>query len=187
MNRSELILKAAESCMREKGFRQTSVQNIAREAGVSVGLIYKYYENKEAIIEALVTRVVKNMIDLLNADFEKIAHAGSISNSMQDIVPPALEHNIVLLMEVSAEATRNTRIHQIMRDAWQELKNNFIHQEQLRNSKIETSTIYSRLYIMSLIIDGMIIRRSMKQRDLSTSFMSLFNTITQHINRHDAG
>lgn len=185
MSRSDLILKAAESCMREKGFRQTSVQNIAKEAGVSVGLIYKYYENKEAIIEALVTSVVQKMIDLLNSDFDKIAHAEKITNSMQDILPPALEHSIVLLMEVSAEATRNARIHQIMDDAWQELKNNFIRQEQSHKPEVEASNIYARLYVMSLIIDGMIIRRSLKQRDVPDSFMLLFNNIIQDINRHE--
>ena len=42
MNRSEQILDAAEQCMRLKGFHQTSIQNIASQADVSIGLIYKY-------------------------------------------------------------------------------------------------------------------------------------------------
>lgn len=186
MNRSELILKAAEICMREKGFHQTSVQSIASQAGISVGLIYKYYESKEAIVKALVTSVVQHMVDLLNAEFEKVAHAENIPHLMQDIVPPALEHSIVLLMEVSSEATRNGSIQQIMDDAWHVLKNNFIRQEQTLNSRLDANTIHARLYIMSLVIDGMIIQRSLKQRDFPASFMPFFNAITQDINHYDA-
>lgn len=75
MNSEQKILQAAERCMREKGFHQTSIQNVAASANVSVGLIYKYFTNKDAIIEALVLDVVRRMKQLLNADFEKISHS----------------------------------------------------------------------------------------------------------------
>ncbi|MGK3115465.1 TetR/AcrR family transcriptional regulator [Candidatus Pantoea formicae] len=185
MNRSEQILDAAEQCMRLKGFHQTSIQNIASQADVSIGLIYKYYKNKEAIIEALVTRVVQRMIALLNADFEQIAHAGGITHSAQDIVPPKVENSIVLLMEISSEATRNERIRHIMHDAWQVLKNNFIQQEQTLNPALDANMIHTRLYVMSLVIDGMIIRRCMKQRDVPASFMPFFDAITHDVNQHN--
>ncbi|MDI9222414.1 TetR/AcrR family transcriptional regulator [Pantoea sp. EA-12] len=184
MNRSEQILDAAEQCMRQKGFHQTSIQNIASQADVSIGLIYKYYTNKEAIIEALVTHVVQRMITMLNADFEQIAHAGGMTHSANDIIPAEVENSIVLLMEVSSEATRNTRIRQIMNDAWQILKNNFITQEQALNPGLDANKIHTRLYIMSLVIDGIIIRRCMKQRAVPASFMSFFDTIANDVNQH---
>lgn len=184
MNRSDQILDAAEQCMRQKGFHQTTIQNIASQADVSIGLIYKYYKNKEAIIEALIKNVVQRMIALLNADFAKIAHAGGIIHSAQDIVPPDVEKSIVLLIEISSEATRNERIQQIMHDAWQTLKNNFILQQQGFNPALEANVIQTRLYVMSLVIDGMIIRRCMKQRDVPISFMSFFDTVTHDVNLH---
>lgn len=184
MNRSEQILDAAEYCMRHKGFHQTSIQNVASQANVSIGLIYKYYKNKEALIEALVINIVQRMIVLLNADFEKIAHAGGITHSAQDIVPSKVEKSIVLLMEISSEATRNERIRQIMHHAWQVLKKNFITQEQALNPALDATVIHTRLYVMSLVIDGMIIRRCMKQRDIPASFMSFFDAITFDVNQH---
>ena len=186
MDRSELIVKAAEICMREKGFHRTSVQSIASQAGISVGLIYKYYESKEAIIEALVTNVVQKMISFLNTDFERIAYAGANAQSVQDIVPPEIESSIVLLMEVSSEATRNIRIQQIMHDAWQVLKSNFIRQEQTLNPAQNADIIHTRLYVMSLVTDGLIIHSSMKQRDVPASFMPFLNTIINDINQDDA-
>lgn len=184
MNRSEQILAAAEQCMRLKGFHQTSVQNIAQQADVSIGLIYKYYKNKEAIIEALVTNVVQRMISLLNADFERIAHRDVHYHQAEDIVPVEVESSIILLMEVSSEATRNQRIQQIMKDAWQELKNNFITQEQQRHPEQDANAIHTRLYVMSLIIDGIIIRRCMKQADIAPDFMPFFNAVVNNVYPH---
>lgn len=184
MNRSEQILDAAEKCMRQKGFHQTSIQNIASQADVSIGLIYKYYKNKETIIEALVTNVVHRMITLLNADFEKITHARGVTHSVQDIVPPEIENSIILLMEISSEATRNERIRQIMYDAWQVLKKNFIAQDQAVNPALDANIIHTRMYVMSLVIDGMIIRRCMKQRDVPVEFMPFFDAITHDVNNH---
>lgn len=131
MNRSEQILDAAERCMRQKGFHQTSIQNIASQADISIGLIYKYYKNKETIIEALVINIVQRMMTLLNADFEKITHTRGVTHSVQDIVPPEIEKSITLLMEISSEATRNERIREIMYDAWQVLKKTLLPRNRL--------------------------------------------------------
>jgi TetR/AcrR family transcriptional regulator, repressor for uid operon len=50
--RSEII-SAAEQCFVKRGFHQTSMQNIAAASGLSMGLLYRYFANKEAIIEAV--------------------------------------------------------------------------------------------------------------------------------------
>lgn len=183
MNSEQKILQAAERCMREKGFHQTSVQNIAASANVSVGLIYKYFKNKDAIIEALVLNVVKRMKQLLNADFEKISHTFPEIYSADDLLPTEVEQSIVLLMEVSAESTRNERISHIMDEAWIDLKQNYIAQTQGRYPGVDASIINTRLYMMSLIIDGIIIHRCMKQRSVPDEFMHLFNAIAREVNQ----
>ncbi len=172
--------------MRDKGFYQTSVQNVAASANVSVGLIYKYFKNKEAIIEALVLNVVKRMKQLLNADFEKISHTFPEIYSADDLLPPEVEQSIVLLMEVSAESTRNPRINQIMHEAWDDLKQNFIIQTRDRYPGVDASVISTRLYMMSLIIDGIIIRRCMKQNSVPDGFTHLFNAIAGEVNLVDS-
>jgi len=44
------ICDAAIHVFAEKGFHNTTLENIARAAGVSVGLIYRYFENKEDLL-----------------------------------------------------------------------------------------------------------------------------------------
>ena len=40
------ILDAAIVCFAKRGFHPTSMHDISAEAGISVGLIYRYFENK---------------------------------------------------------------------------------------------------------------------------------------------
>lgn len=48
------ILQAALELFAHQGYKGTSISQIAKEAGVSKGLIYNYYPSKEALLEAIV-------------------------------------------------------------------------------------------------------------------------------------
>jgi len=58
-NRKNAILKAARKLFFEKGFRQVTVENIAREAEFSKGSIYLYFSSKEEIY----SQILLNDID----------------------------------------------------------------------------------------------------------------------------
>src|ERR1043166_4140350 len=55
-DRRSQILNAAMLCFAKRGFHQASMHDISAEAGISVGLIYRYFENKEAVISAMADR-----------------------------------------------------------------------------------------------------------------------------------
>lgn len=44
------ILQAAEQCFLDNGLHQTNMRNIAEVAQLSLGNIYRYFENKEALL-----------------------------------------------------------------------------------------------------------------------------------------
>ena len=46
-------MQAAIVCFAKHGFHQASMHDISAEAGISVGLIYRYFANKEAVISAM--------------------------------------------------------------------------------------------------------------------------------------
>ena len=52
----ERILCAAQKCFIEHGFHAASMANIAETAQMSAGLMYRYFENKNAIVLAIVQR-----------------------------------------------------------------------------------------------------------------------------------
>src|SRR3989442_9876097 len=47
------ILSAAEGRFASYGYRRTAIAEIAREAGVAPGTLYRYFENKEEIFRAV--------------------------------------------------------------------------------------------------------------------------------------
>lgn len=50
------ILDAAFSLFARKGFEGTSVRDIAEEAGISTGLLYNYFSDKESMADAILKR-----------------------------------------------------------------------------------------------------------------------------------
>jgi len=53
-DRQEQIIDAAMRVFAQKGFTRATNKDIAREAGITPGLIYHYFENKEALLKAIV-------------------------------------------------------------------------------------------------------------------------------------
>jgi AcrR family transcriptional regulator len=51
--RRRQILSAASRCFSRSGFHSTTMQEIAEEADLSAGALYRYFDGKEALIEAL--------------------------------------------------------------------------------------------------------------------------------------
>jgi len=59
----ERFLIAAMRLFARFGFEQTTVRRIAEEAGVAQGLLYHYFENKDALLRALFERSMQDVQD----------------------------------------------------------------------------------------------------------------------------
>jgi AcrR family transcriptional regulator len=57
----EKILKAAVKLFAKQGYHQTSTSDIANAAGVSKGLMYNYFESKDALLVAIMEHASKDM------------------------------------------------------------------------------------------------------------------------------
>src|SRR5215218_3449303 len=67
--RREQIVGAATRVFAEKGFRRATTREVARSAGVSEGTIYNYFEDKDALLLAILDRL--NETERRAADFEE--------------------------------------------------------------------------------------------------------------------
>lgn len=59
------LLNAATTLMVRKGSHEVSMQAIADEAGVSVGLIYRYFSNKLELVQAVIVDVLDDVASRL--------------------------------------------------------------------------------------------------------------------------
>ncbi len=66
------LLEATARVLVRDGFERASTNRIADRAGVSVGSLYQYFPNREALVAALVDRHVEKMNAIIAAAFERI-------------------------------------------------------------------------------------------------------------------
>lgn len=65
------MLEAAALVLAERGFEGTTTNHIAERAGVSVGSLYQYFPNKEAMVRALLERHVEQAMALRPAGLDQ--------------------------------------------------------------------------------------------------------------------
>ena len=53
-DRQDQILEAANQCFTQLGIHRTSVQDVARMANVSRGTVYRYFEDRNVLIDAAI-------------------------------------------------------------------------------------------------------------------------------------
>jgi AcrR family transcriptional regulator len=69
-DRPQEITQAALEAFTEKGYAATRVEEVAKRAGVSKGLLYLYFKTKEELFKAVVKSVVIRRIDQLIGNIE---------------------------------------------------------------------------------------------------------------------
>lgn len=72
-DRKAEILQAFKRLVSRFGLDKTTMQDIAKEAGVSVGVIYKDYANKEELIDAYADLVIKRFV----VEYQKLVDKSS--------------------------------------------------------------------------------------------------------------
>ena len=113
--RSEEIAAAAARCFLGRGFHQTSMQDIAAAAGVSMGLLYRYFASKDAIIEAVAAIDREQTV----ANFAAIAQAPDAPQALEALAREQIRAGgktayVALVAEIAAEACRNPAIRALV-------------------------------------------------------------------------
>jgi AcrR family transcriptional regulator len=70
-NRKAAIEEAAMELFAKNGFSGVSISTIAAKAGISKGLLYNYFANKEALVKEIILEGIRQMMQKLDFDFEK--------------------------------------------------------------------------------------------------------------------
>ena len=67
-DKETLILETTLNLIAARGFHDTPMSLIAKESGVSAGIIYHYFENKEALIRSLYWQIKRRFTAAIMAD-----------------------------------------------------------------------------------------------------------------------
>ncbi|WP_298196537.1 TetR/AcrR family transcriptional regulator [Novosphingobium sp.] len=113
--RRQQILAGARACFVQRGFHASSVSEIAAAAGVSNANIYQYFENKEALIIALIEEEVRHDLALVH----KLSGSKLQGEELRAVMSPLFltdegRDRAILRCEISSEATRNAAAGELL-------------------------------------------------------------------------
>lgn len=158
------ILCAAGQCFVESGFHAASMASIAQTAGVSTGLIYRYFKNKHAIILAIIDQhlsEVQSDISALQAEAEviidRIAARFQIWQSDQWMrLSPGL------FQEIAALATRDPQVADALRAADQAIRTEFsawlTRAWRQAGCELSEAEVTERAFLFQCCVDGLVLR-----------------------------
>ncbi|AUX21420.1 hypothetical protein SOCEGT47_019040 [Sorangium cellulosum] len=86
----ETIVEAAARVFDAHGYDGANTNQIARIAGVSVGSVYQYFPNKDALVTALHERHVRHMLELIE-QVDEATSGASLRAATERIVARSLE------------------------------------------------------------------------------------------------
>lgn len=115
------ILAAARRCFVRNGFHQTSMQDLVREAGISSGAVYRYFDSKDAMIVA----IAEENLDQVVATVRKSArHGASVGAALASALEYVGARHVdegfgAIALLVWSEALRNPMLAARLRESFE--------------------------------------------------------------------
>ena len=163
LSRRNQVLEAAAVCFARSGFHGASMSEISKQAGMSAGHIYNYFDSKDAIIMAFVdceAEHVTNLLrDLETRDDPLEAMLDEAENAMTDHLAPQPWH---VPLEMYAEASRNpvvaTKLRENSTRSREQLRRLVKRGRELRKLSVDEVLLNSRVDAMIAFFHGLPIR-----------------------------
>lgn len=109
------ILQTASEVFAEKGYRESTMDDVAKRLGVSKGAVYQYFASKDELFQVLCGAAAKKLEDLLRSSFSDSGLRESAERYMHAELD-RVEGKQTLMFEAFAEAPRNPALNKVVRD-----------------------------------------------------------------------
>jgi AcrR family transcriptional regulator len=134
------------------------VDRIASEAKVSVGLLYRFFDSKSAIIEAIILQENEVQLEQATAAIEA-ASAEVVETSLAVATRMGAEgvdrDRVALMLEIAAEVSRNPSLRSFVRAKQVHLRKTLADKLVRKGmGKKSAQQVISRLEVMSAIASG---------------------------------
>lgn len=162
--RRQQVLDAATECFRREGFHGTSIARICQMAGMSPGHIYHYFENKEAIVEAIAERERNDLAGIL-AQLSDSADGAALVGSLIGQTPQMVERAVDsaragLMLELASEAVRNPSVRDILQYSDEAIRGNFFrkYMELGPPAGMSDAELSNRMEMVAVLMMGITLR-----------------------------
>ena len=86
------IMEAALKLFATEGYGHTSISKLAAQAGISKGLMYHYFESKEALLEAIIDHGMAEYVDFFDPDHNGILESEELVDFIKKVFATMREH-----------------------------------------------------------------------------------------------
>ncbi|MFS0882376.1 TetR/AcrR family transcriptional regulator [Metabacillus niabensis] len=162
------IIKSALELFAEKGFHNTSVQEIANHANIAKGTLYAHFTSKKSILVAIyeyyldcLYNSLDHKITSFNEPFEKrLTH---LSKVLYDYLSVALDHEDFLIMQMKEQNINDQQVMNFIQEKRGKIYLKFQHLmkyvggEELNHCVLDVAIILNSLieeYSTVVILDG---------------------------------
>ncbi len=162
--RRKQVLDAAEVCFFRHGFHGASMAAISREAGMSVGHIYNYFDNKEAIIAAMSEQEMTRILVRCQAMADsRERFVGELKAMLRErIADDAADSNCsVLMRDLMAEVGRNETITRAVRDFDRRIREELRGLCRLHQPQLPEPIVNARIEALLVLLDGYGLRKTL--------------------------
>lgn len=158
------ILDAAERCFIQHGFHAASMADIAATAGMSAGLIYRYFNGKNRIVQAIIERHLETdgcpSMGKLNKREDFCAEVLEMFERWRRRDDPHM--NAALMLELTAEAGRDPEILRITRGKDQTIMQNLALAVQraaaAQGVRLTPAAAQMRSVVLQCLVEGLACR-----------------------------
>lgn len=170
--RQDEIITAARRCFRASGFHAASMSQIAAEAQLSVGQIYRYFNNKDAIVGEITRRIIDSRISEIEGKVQTtlIPHTLAWRIALD-------EDDDALMIELAAEATRNPAVAEMMAQADARMFDNACAYAKKEHPHLSDERIRCCVEIIAIMIEGTLFRRLTPQKVPPEQLESIYQEI----------
>ncbi len=123
--REALILQVAQEVLIEKGYYETSIDEIAARVGISKGTVYLHFPSKEDLVAAIFERDTQKLVERVETILSSALTArGKMEAILQFLSGSLFNQRMQLLYSLSDSAElRRTFLEKkaCMRDIWEQL------------------------------------------------------------------
>ncbi|HLE65109.1 MAG TPA: TetR/AcrR family transcriptional regulator [Candidatus Bathyarchaeia archaeon] len=114
------IVKAALRTFSEKGYHQTTMDDIAKRLGVSKGALYLYFPSKEELFRGCYETAPQAFSEILRSTFKDFRNPMQNVQDFFDKMQERFASNSALSYEIFAQASRNPAIRKILKENYDE-------------------------------------------------------------------
>ena len=155
------ILDAAEKCFIESGFHAATMAHIATAAAISPGLIYRYFQNKSAIVRAIIERHLETdgcrLLDGHDPAQPLCEGLLQVFDCWRRGADPKL--NAALMLELTAESTRDPALAQFVRGhdraVSKSLTARLQREARAHGKQLTAAEAHGRAVILQCLVEGL--------------------------------